>query len=32
MVNHVLLKDDYYNEFVGAKIHSKHLKIDYEEI
>ena len=28
MVNHVLLKDEYYNEFVGAKIHSKHLKIE----
>lgn len=26
MVNHVLLKDEYYNEFVGAKIHSAHLK------
>ena len=25
MNNHVLLKDDYYNEFVGAKIHSKHI-------
>lgn len=25
MVNHVLLSDDYYNEFVGAKIHSKHV-------
>ena len=25
MVNHVLLSEDYYNEFVGAKIHSKHL-------
>ena len=22
----VLLKDDYYNEFIGGKIHSKHLK------
>ena len=22
----VLFKDDYYNEFVGAKIHSKHVK------
>lgn len=21
----VLLKDDYYNEFIGCKIHSKHL-------
>ena len=26
----VLLRDDYYNEFIGCKIHSKHLKIDYE--
>ena len=26
MVNHVLLKEEYYNEFVGAKIHAKHLK------
>lgn len=25
MVNHVLLSDEYYNEFVGAKIHSKHV-------
>lgn len=25
MVNHVLLSEDYYNEFVGAKIHSKHI-------
>lgn len=25
MVNHVLLSEDYYNEFVGAKIHSKHV-------
>lgn len=25
MVNHVLLSVDYYNEFVGAKIHSKHV-------
>lgn len=25
MVNHVLLKDEYYNEFAGGKIHSKHL-------
>lgn len=25
MINHVLLNDDYYNEFVGAKIHSKHV-------
>lgn len=32
MINHVLLKDEYYNEFVGAKIHSKHLKINDEEI
>jgi len=23
--NDVLLKDDYYNEFIGCKIHSKHL-------
>jgi len=23
----VLLKDDYYNEFIGCKIHSKHLKL-----
>ena len=23
----VLLRDDYYNEFIGCKIHSKHLKI-----
>jgi hypothetical protein len=23
--NDVLLKDDYYNEFVGCKIHSRHL-------
>jgi len=22
----VLLRDDYYNEFIGGKIHSKHLK------
>ena len=22
----VLLRDDYYNEFIGCKIHSKHLK------
>ena len=28
MINHVLLKDEYYNEFVGAKIHSKHLSKD----
>lgn len=25
MVNHVLLNENYYNEFVGAKIHSKHV-------
>ena len=25
MTNHVLLSDSYYNEFVGAKIHSKHV-------
>lgn len=25
MINHVLLSEDYYNEFVGAKIHSKHI-------
>lgn len=25
MINHVLLSDEYYNEFVGAKIHSKHV-------
>ncbi len=24
--NDVLLRDDYYNEFIGCKIHSKHLK------
>jgi hypothetical protein len=23
----VLLSDNYYNEFIGCKIHSKHLKI-----
>ena len=23
----VLLRDDYYNEFIGCKIHSKHLKL-----
>ena len=23
----VLLRDDYYNEFIGCKIHSKHVKI-----
>ena len=28
MINHVLPKDEYYNEFVGAKIHSKHLSKD----
>ena len=22
----VLFRDDYYNEFIGGKIHSKHLK------
>lgn len=27
----VLLRDDYYNEFIGCKIHSKHLKRDDEE-
>ena len=32
LINHVLLKDEYYNEFVGGKIHSKHLKIDEDEI
>lgn len=26
MKREVLLKDDYYNEFVGAKIHSNHVK------
>lgn len=25
MINHALLSEDYYNEFVGAKIHSKHV-------
>lgn len=25
LINHVLLKDEYYNEFVGAKIHAKHV-------
>jgi len=25
--NDVLLRDDYYNEFIGCKIHSKHVKI-----
>ena len=24
--NDVLLSDDYYNEFIGCKIHSKHIK------
>jgi hypothetical protein len=24
--NDVLLRDDYYNEFIGCKIHSKHIK------
>jgi hypothetical protein len=24
--NEVLLRDDYYNEFIGCKIHSKHIK------
>lgn len=24
--NDVLLRDDYYNEFIGCKIHSRHLK------
>lgn len=24
--NDVLFRDDYYNEFIGCKIHSKHLK------
>lgn len=24
----VLLRDDYYNEFIGCKIHSKHLRKD----
>jgi hypothetical protein len=24
--NDVLLREDYYNEFIGCKIHSKHLK------
>ena len=24
----VLLRDDYYNEFIGCKIHSRHLKKD----
>lgn len=28
MVNHVLLDDDYYNAFVGAKIHAKHVTKD----
>lgn len=26
----VLLRDDYFNEFIGCKIHSKHLTIDSE--
>jgi hypothetical protein len=26
MLNDVILKDDYYNSFVGTKIHRKHLK------
>ena len=25
--NDVLLRDDFYNEFIGCKIHSKHLKV-----
>jgi len=25
MINHVLISENYYNEFVGAKIHSKHV-------
>jgi hypothetical protein len=25
--NDVLLREDYYNEFIGCKIHSKHLKL-----
>ena len=28
MVNHVLLSDEYYNSFCGAKIHAKHLSKD----
>ena len=24
--NNVLLRDDYYNEFIGCKIHSKHIR------
>ena len=24
--NNVLFRDDYYNEFIGLKVHSKHLK------
>ena len=28
----VLLRDDYYNEFIGCKIHSKHLKRDDEKL
>lgn len=27
--NDVLLRDDYYNEFIGCKIHSKHIKAKY---
>ena len=27
----VLLRDDYYNEFIGCKIHSKHLKKDLDD-
>ena len=26
----VLLSDDYYNEFIGCKIHSKHVKVKYK--
>ena len=26
MINHVLFDENYYNEFVGAKIHSRHIK------
>jgi len=25
MTNHVLIKDEFYNAFVGAKIHAKHI-------
>ena len=25
-INDVLLSDDYYNEFIGCKIHSKHIR------